>query len=1226
MTKPCAFAVLVTGIFALQQSAGAESKPAKPAAHETTIVVRFPRGLVLKDVALAADGGLRLGSGVTIKPGKRSPATIANAGRGQTQVGANSQTASIVSVGSVVLHNQSQVAGEVTTAGKLTRPSSVRVSGAVSELALLQPSTERRWSVQFPATNSGDVIVASGAVRNLAEGSYRHVLVKAGAKLDLSRGEFFVQSLEIEAKGQLVQHGYAFSPAVIYSAGKVNLKGDVTSAKDSGPNLLLVALGSDPVVVERAFTGTLMAPRARLILGAGGAVVQGQVYAHDIEIRPGTAITAAPFPLDSYRWKGSNTPVSSDTDHDGINDYRDACPYDAQKERPGFCGCGVPDSDANGDGFLDCLGVITGDRNGRCGTAPACTPGPGCQLVLNEQSAYWICAAAPARTSHAEAERFCRAKGLRLARIDTPEEKALLSHLLLNPAWVESERRCRALDNVDGRLLEPDCKTRLGFVCEYALPMQARVPAPTSGPATACVSEQTAGFSLWNSTEEMKAAQAEFRQQIALAKNGSFTGAAANPPTGGTGDQIDLCDPKGQVTALLEPGSNLTPTALRMLDLFPQGPPVTTWSTDYQDPPVGKGTRHSWCTMSAQNPHGLATIALPGLNRSARISANDQIRITIDPDVSFEAKSEPLPFGDVSPRLHAQSKLAASVAMKDFLGLNYQADIVRAVADISASRCGLRTDASELKVLGTNVASPESLPRINSEDPKSPLYAAGQECRRALANYQSQAGDTKKAFRDAQQLLFQYHQVARLDEAPLCDEIRANAQEGWGFPGGPTCYANEHIELIISRFIYAYSPYGEIGTMRRQAQALAVASSKLRQAIRKNADLEFRDTLHQETRTIGTVPVTLGPVPLVVQFDLTVSYGMGGRFEVDLDYPLNLDGPASGKDPVARVGASALPHASAVLTAVMGADSDLASWSAVARVEGAVSLADVRAPLFASVGLERTAFPDTRPLPEDIKPPVARSEDAFVYGFPRRYQYGAIFEYGAGLDLLRVLDGAINTSLTVPVGTVNRTWRKPLVDLKGVSGHFDLVKGAEGSAIRTRTVPGAGPLDRGSATTVVQGRTPIGLWESEVPLVNLASPSGNARYQRPQPNDTRAPVDLSKLERVFYDDLCRARPGEACHVDGTPFPLCQMYSTCKIQAAGGSGICETQCRGQEAPCKQSSDCCTGFVCNWLHLCQVCRKDKEECMRDGDCCAGLTCVKNKQRCAPAQNKGGGPDAR
>jgi hypothetical protein len=243
----------------------------------------------------------------------------------------------------------------------------------------------------------------------------------------------------------------------------------------------------------------------------------------------------------------------------------------------------------------------------------------------------------------------------------------------------------------------------------------------------------------------------------------------------------------------------------------------------------------------------------------------------------------------------------------------------------------------------------------------------------------------------------------------------------------------------------------------------------------------------------------------------------------------------------------------------------------VARVEGAVSLADVRAPLFASVGLERTAFPDTRPLPEDIKPPVARSEDAFVYGYPRRYQYGAIFEYGAGLDLLRVVDGAINTSLTVPVGTVNRTWRKPLVDLKGVSGHFDLVKGAEGSAIRTRTVPGAGPLDRGSATTVVQGRTPIGLWESEVPLVNLASPSGNARYQRPQPNDTRAPVDLSKLERVFYDDLCRARPGEACHVDGTPFPFCQMYSTCKIQAAGGSGICETQCRGQEAPCKQSSD-------------------------------------------------------
>jgi len=192
----------VAGIFALQQSAGAESKPAKPAAHETTIVMRFPRGLVLKDVALAADGGLRLGSRVTIKPANARPRPSPMQARA-TQVGAKSQTASIVSVGSVNLHNHSQVAGEVTTAGKLTEPSDARVSGAVSELALLQPIAERRWSVQFPATNSGDVIVAPGAVRNLAEGSYRHVLVKAGAKLDLSRGSSLSSRWRLKRRASL---------------------------------------------------------------------------------------------------------------------------------------------------------------------------------------------------------------------------------------------------------------------------------------------------------------------------------------------------------------------------------------------------------------------------------------------------------------------------------------------------------------------------------------------------------------------------------------------------------------------------------------------------------------------------------------------------------------------------------------------------------------------------------------------------------------------------------------------------------------------------------------------------------------------------------------------------------------------------------------------------------------------------------------------------------------
>jgi len=68
----------------------------------------IPRGLVLKDVALAADGGLRLGSRVTIKPGNARPRPSpcrprANPGRRQEPDRIDCER------GSVNLHNHSQV-------------------------------------------------------------------------------------------------------------------------------------------------------------------------------------------------------------------------------------------------------------------------------------------------------------------------------------------------------------------------------------------------------------------------------------------------------------------------------------------------------------------------------------------------------------------------------------------------------------------------------------------------------------------------------------------------------------------------------------------------------------------------------------------------------------------------------------------------------------------------------------------------------------------------------------------------------------------------------------------------------------------------------------------------------------------------------------------------------------------------------------------------------------
>ncbi len=63
--------------------------------------------------------------------------------------------------------------------------------------------------------------------------------------------------------------------------------------------------------------------------------------------------------------------ADTDSDGDGVLDCNDGCPNDPGKSDPGTCGCGVSDVDANGDGVADCTDQCPDDPNksspGQCG-------------------------------------------------------------------------------------------------------------------------------------------------------------------------------------------------------------------------------------------------------------------------------------------------------------------------------------------------------------------------------------------------------------------------------------------------------------------------------------------------------------------------------------------------------------------------------------------------------------------------------------------------------------------------------------------------------------------------------------------------------------------------------------------------------------------------------------------------------------------------------------------
>jgi hypothetical protein len=68
----------------------------------------------------------------------------------------------------------------------------------------------------------------------------------------------------------------------------------------------------------------------------------------------------------------------ADSDGDGIPDINDNCPNDPDKTEPGECGCGVVDTDSDGDGIADCLdtnddndGLPDGEEQGPDGNDPS---------------------------------------------------------------------------------------------------------------------------------------------------------------------------------------------------------------------------------------------------------------------------------------------------------------------------------------------------------------------------------------------------------------------------------------------------------------------------------------------------------------------------------------------------------------------------------------------------------------------------------------------------------------------------------------------------------------------------------------------------------------------------------------------------------------------------------------------------------------------------------------
>ena len=150
--------------------------------------------------------------------------------------------------------------------------------------------------------------------------------VKSRAKLTLATGSYYVDSLQAIESGATIN---VTGPVVLYVASALVYRGLITSSVAGTPPFMIVYQGTSDVVIETAFSGHIVAPSSRLVLGASNQQHFGSFYAKDVEIYPDVKINHQPnnidFDGDGLSFIDELTvygtdPFVADTDHDGLAD------------------------------------------------------------------------------------------------------------------------------------------------------------------------------------------------------------------------------------------------------------------------------------------------------------------------------------------------------------------------------------------------------------------------------------------------------------------------------------------------------------------------------------------------------------------------------------------------------------------------------------------------------------------------------------------------------------------------------------------------------------------------------------------------------------------------------------------------------------------------------------------------------------------------------------------
>ncbi|MBN2191981.1 MAG: hypothetical protein JW751_04135 [Polyangiaceae bacterium] len=253
----------------------------------------MPQGFATEDVALIANGTLRVNDRAEVVRASGGPAPVFN--RGYTEIGADARVGTVLTTGNVFLRERALITGDLISPWVPLQQNGVTVLGTTQTGAWV---TEQwypiNWNPTYPDLSAEqDITIFQNHSQWPNPGSYRNVTVYSGGQLWLDPGEYHFRDFVIEPGGT-VRIATEEGTVEVTVQGNFTHRGTIWDAAfQSGRSGLVVnCTGSNWFHVESEFSGTIVAPLGSLVLAS--RVHRGQFIARDIEVHQQARIVLAP--------------------------------------------------------------------------------------------------------------------------------------------------------------------------------------------------------------------------------------------------------------------------------------------------------------------------------------------------------------------------------------------------------------------------------------------------------------------------------------------------------------------------------------------------------------------------------------------------------------------------------------------------------------------------------------------------------------------------------------------------------------------------------------------------------------------------------------------------------------------------------------------------------------------------------------------------------------------